>query len=120
MSPPIVASLEQKMVLVLLSLRNSQGFWSSVPATGGQTPIYIFSIISHPSSLNFLLHLCFPDLAGNSALPRKVRKNVGKSEDKYLHKTEFPMVHTNTANKSLCTAAMVCAFFVEVCSLMIN
>ena len=38
--------LEQKMFLVLLSLRKYKGFRSSVPG-GGQRPVQRFSIISH-------------------------------------------------------------------------
>lgn len=45
-SPPRVSSVEQKMLLVLLSLRKLKGFQELCVRNPGQRTIYIFSIIS--------------------------------------------------------------------------
>ena len=45
-SPLRIASLEQKMFLVFLSLRKLQGLQELCARNCGQTPVYIFSIIS--------------------------------------------------------------------------
>lgn len=79
---------------------------------GGRDQYIFYFLLSYLFllSLNLSLHLCLPDLAGNSVLPRKVRENVGERRQ-IATKTEFSKVHVNIANMSLCTEAILCAFF---------